>query len=166
MVAFNESYLHNNLAILFEPPIFWLTTDLPNGVLPPLSEPLAFNIFMNAATLPVGVYNGSIVISSNDIDQPSATIDVQFEIEGVCSYIPGDVNSSGGANGIDVAFMVNFFRGASAPHDECPPCATLGANMLYPQGDVNASCSWNGIDVTYFVNYLKGIGPALRYCDQ
>jgi hypothetical protein len=165
-VAYNEPYLHNDLAVRLSPPIFWLSTDLPNGLLPPLSGQSPFNIFMNASGLPAGIYNGAIIITSNDVDRPADTINVHFEVEGVCAYIPGDVNSSGVANGIDVSFMVNYFHGEAAPHDECSPCQSLGVNMLYPQGDVNGSCSWNGIDVTFFVNYLKGIGPILRFCDQ
>jgi hypothetical protein len=164
-VAYNQAYLHNNLAVLFAPPIFWLSTDLPNGTLPPSSIPESFNVLMNATGLHAGIYNGAIIIQSNDPVQPTNVINVEFQIEGICAYVPGDVNGSGAANGIDVSFMVNFFRGGSEPHDECPPCAALGSNMNYPQGDVNASCGWNGIDVTYFVNFLKGIGPALRFCD-
>ncbi|HBZ00474.1 MAG TPA: hypothetical protein DEO84_04035 [candidate division Zixibacteria bacterium] len=165
-VAYDQSYLHSSLAVLFEPPIFWLSTDLVNAVLPSGSGPFPFKIFMNSAGLPGGSYNGAIVITSTDIHEPVAVIDVQFEIEGVCSYVPGDVNGSGNATGLDVVYMVNFFHGGRAPHDECPPCRDLGTNMIYPPGDVNGTCSWTGLDVTYFVRYLKGIGPALRFCPQ
>ena len=166
MVTFNQPYVHSDLTVLFSPPIFWLSTDVPNGVLPPLSGPVPFNIFMYAHDLPTGTYNGAIVLTSNDVDQPVSIINVQFEIEGVCAYIPGDVNSSGTANGVDITFMVNFFKGGDPPHEECLPCSSLGGNMLYPQGDVNGNCTWNGIDVTYFVAYLKGIGQPIRYCDN
>jgi hypothetical protein len=165
-VAFNQPYVHSSLAVLFSPPIFWLLTDLSSGVLPAGNEPFPFNIYMIARNLPTGIYNGAIIIASTDVNEPLSVIDVQFEIEGICAYIPGDVNGSGNANGIDITFMVAFFKGGSAPHEECPPCAELGPLMLYPQGDVNGTCSWSGIDVSYFVNYLKGIGPPLRFCDQ
>jgi hypothetical protein len=165
VAVFNESYLHNNLAIQFSPPIFWLSTNLADGVLP-TSGIQDFEVYMLSAGLPTGTYNGAIIISSNDIDQPVSVIDVLFEIEGICNYVPGDVNGSGEANGIDVTFMVTFFKGGNSPHEECPPCDTLGTNMIYPQGDVNGNCSFNGIDVTYFVAYLKGLGPALRFCDS
>ena len=166
-VAYNQSYIHNNLAVLFKPPIFWLSTDLGNGTLPPSSSQLPFNIFMNASGLPAGTYDGAILIRSNDVDEPVSAVNVHFEIEGVCAYMPGDVNGTGEANGVDVVFMVNYFKGlGDAPREECPPCENIGDNMLYPQGDVNGSCAWNGVDVTYFVNYLKGIGPSLRFCDQ
>jgi hypothetical protein len=164
MVAFNEPYIHSQLAIKFSPPIFWLATDLANGSLPPLSGPLTFNIFMDGSSLPTGIYNGAIVIESNDPDEPVSYIDVQFRIEGICAYVPGDVNSSGDANGIDVTYMVTYFKGGSHPQEECVPCSSLGLNMLYPQGDVSGSCQWNGVDVTYFVSYLKGIGPPLSFC--
>jgi hypothetical protein len=164
-VAYNQSYIHNDLAVLLKPPIFWLSTDLANGSLPPLSSQLPFNIFMNSRGLPAGLHDGAILITSNDIDEPLATISVHFEIEGVCDYLPGDVNRTGEANGVDVVFMVNYFKGlGNPPQERCPPCENIGDNMLYPQGDVNGSCAWNGVDVTYFVNYLKGVGPALSFC--
>ena len=164
-VAKDSPYLHNNLAVLFKPPILWLSTDLSSGSLLPTDPPLPFNIYMSAALLPVGLYNGAIVLQSNDPDNGGSTIlDVHFEVEGICAYVPGDVNTSGNANGLDVTFMVNYFRGGDAPRVECPACGIYGQNMIYPQGDVNGSCSWNGIDVSYFVNYLKGIGPQLTYC--
>jgi hypothetical protein len=165
-VVYNQPYLHGSMAVLFQPPIFWLSTDLVNAVLPSGSGPTPFKVFMNSAGLPGGSYHGSIIINSTDIHEPVAVIDVQFEIEGVCSYVTGDVNSSGSATGLDIVFMVSFFHGGRTPHDECPPCRDMGINMIYPQGDVNGTCSWTGLDVTYFVRYLKGVGPALRFCTQ
>jgi hypothetical protein len=168
VVTFNQAYLHPDLAILFSPPKFWLSTDLADGVLGPLSSPAPFNVFMSASGLPVGFYNGAIVLSSNDVDEPVKVLEVQLEVEGICDYLPGDVNDSHAANGVDVTFMVGFFKGGENPPDDCVPCSSITgeANMLYPQGDVNGNCSWNGVDVTYFVAYLKGIGPPLRFCND
>ncbi len=164
-VAYNQPYLTNNLAIRFKPPIKWLSTSLVGGIIAPDDPALPFNIFMNAALLPTGSYHGQVVILNNAPNTDSISIiDVNFSIEGVCSYVPGDVNGSGSANGLDVTYMVNFFKGGDAPRESCPPCSEYGNNMLYPQGDVNGSCSWNGLDVTYFVNYFKGMGPPPVYC--
>jgi hypothetical protein len=61
---------------------------------------------------------------------------------------PGDANTNGVTNGIDVTYLVAYLKGLGpAP------------NPLLA-GDANGSCQTNGIDVTYLVNYLKGIGPA------
>jgi hypothetical protein len=165
-VAYNQPYLHDGLAILFKLPVFWLSTDLAGGILPAASDPLPFNIIMSAVDIPGGTYNGSVIINSNDVAEPVTVINVQFQVESACSYVPGDVNGSGNSNGLDVVYMVNYFKGADPPHEECRSCADFGPGMIYPQGDVNGSCSWNGIDVTYFVSYLKGIWPSLRYCEQ
>jgi len=60
----------------------------------------------------------------------------------------GDVNASGEFNGVDVVYMVNWFR-ASGPLVPEPP----------ERGDANGDCIVNGVDVAYMVNYLKGLGP-------
>ena len=70
-----------------------------------------------------------------------------------CDYAVGDVNNSGGYNGLDITYGVNFFKGGSAPPYECE--CTPG-NTWFVSGDVNSSCSYNGLDITYGVNYFKG----------
>ena len=79
---------------------------------------------------------------------------------GGCDYILGDVNNSGGYNGLDVTYGVNYFKGGPAPPYQCE--CTPG-NTWFVAGDVNASCSYNGLDVTYGVSYLKG-GAAPQPC--
>jgi hypothetical protein len=76
-----------------------------------------------------------------------------------CNYVVGDVNNSGGFNGVDVVFAVSYFKGGAAPPYHC----VCGANDWYVAGDVNASCNFNGVDVTYAVGYFKG-GPAPHPC--
>jgi hypothetical protein len=61
---------------------------------------------------------------------------------------PGDANSNGTVNGLDVTFLINYFK-VHGP-DPDPLLA----------GDANGNCVVNGLDVVYLVNYLKSIGPA------
>jgi hypothetical protein len=61
-------------------------------------------------------------------------------------YLPGDANGSGGVNGIDVVYLVNFLKGGP------PPQPLLS-------GDSNGDCNANGLDVVYLVNFLKGGRP-------
>jgi hypothetical protein len=68
---------------------------------------------------------------------------VQFE----ASFLPGDANGSGDVNGLDVVFLVIYFKGGVAPDP-----------LL--SGDANGDCSTNGLDVIYLVNFFKGYGPA------
>jgi len=79
-----------------------------------------------------------------------------------CSYVPGDINNNGDANGVDVGYGVNYFKGFGPEPPvscDCPP-----HGMLFVAGDVNGNCVFNGVDITYFVSYLRDVGPPLLYC--
>jgi len=89
---------------------------------------------------------------------------IDFSGSQPCTYVPGDINGNGDANGVDVSYAVNYLKGLGPqPPVECPDCPNPGQD-LFAAGDVNANCQFNGVDVTYYVNYLKGIGPALGFC--
>jgi hypothetical protein len=60
----------------------------------------------------------------------------------------GDANSNGIVNGLDITFLINYFK-VHGP-DPDPLLA----------GDANGNCVVNGLDVVYLVSYLKGAGPA------
>jgi len=62
-------------------------------------------------------------------------------------YITGDLNESGTVDGLDVIYLINFFKGIGPM-----PILMLSA-------DTNGDCSVNGIDAVYLVNFLKEIGP-------
>jgi hypothetical protein len=68
-------------------------------------------------------------------------------VAGDTTFIPGDVNGSGQVNGLDVIYLVNYFRG--------------GADIPAPalRADANGNCIVNGMDVLYLQSYLTG-GPA------
>jgi len=101
-----------------------------------------------------------------DFNPPVITNTVSNQIASPppCAYIPGDINSNGQANGIDVTYGVSYLKGGNAPRDscDCPPMAF----PFYASMDVNGNCAANGIDITYFVSYLKGQQPALLYCQD
>ena len=67
------------------------------------------------------------------------------------TYLPGDANGSGDVTGLDVVFLVRYFKGMGPAPDP----------LL--RGDANGSCTATGLDVTYLVRYFKGIGPAPQY---
>jgi len=80
--------------------------------------------------------------------------DSVYVLPGLCHDNPrGDANCSGTTNGIDVIYLVNFFKGIGSSF--CCLCS----------GDVNNNDTVNGLDVTYFINYLKGVVPSLDPCD-
>ena len=62
--------------------------------------------------------------------------------------IRGDANQSGSLNGLDVTYLIAYFKGG--------PSICLGCPCL---ADANTSGGVNGLDVVFLVNYFKG-GPA------
>jgi hypothetical protein len=98
--------------------------------------------------------------------EQTTILNVVMQVSSGCAYTIGDINNNGAANGIDVVYGVNYFKGSSAPPIDCGspvgPCPQ--ASPFYAAGDVNGNCAFNGIDVTFFVNYLKGVVPALLIC--
>ncbi len=101
-------------------------------------------------------YDGSSN-SAEDISNAAFTI---YIAQSSCDYAVGDVNQSGGFNGLDVVYSVNYFKGGAVPPYSCE--CTPG-NTWFVTGDVNGSCTYNGLDVTYMVGFLKG-GPGMIPC--
>jgi len=64
----------------------------------------------------------------------------------------GDANGNGIFNGVDVIFLVNYFKGIGPA-----PEPLMVAN-------VNGDCTVNGVDDVYMVNYFKG-GPGIIRSD-
>jgi hypothetical protein len=108
---------------------------------------------------PVGATDTSFVIIASD-GELADTLQVAVTVYSGCDYGIGDVNGSGGLNGLDVTYSVAFFKGGPPPTIECN-CGTHG--VIFVQGDVNATCAFNGLDVTYLVTYFKG-GAAPMPC--
>ena len=80
-----------------------------------------------------------------------AAILARLQTNGGPSYLPGDANGSGDVTGLDVVFLVRYFKGMGPAPDP----------LL--RGDANGSCTTTGLDVTYLVRYFKGIVPAPLY---
>lgn len=64
------------------------------------------------------------------------------------SLVRGDANQSGTLNGLDVTFLISYFKGGPSI---CQGCTCLG--------DANTSGNVNGLDAVFLVAYFKG-GPA------
>jgi len=98
--------------------------------------------------------------TSNNVGADVSDNDFTISCTPSCSYITGDINNSGKANGIDIVYGVVYFKGGPPPpvRCDCPP-----NGLLYVAGDVNGNCEFNGIDIGYYVSFLKG-GSALIPC--
>jgi hypothetical protein len=168
-IVYNASYMHDNLSILIQQPIRWLSTSILSGSIDPGSPAVPFDVIMDASLLGEGTYTGNVTISSNDPDESEITIPVTFIVGGGgggdCEYVTGDVNGSDSYNGLDITYGVNYFKGGSTPLCPLGSCPISPCDAFYYCGDVNGSCSYNGLDITYGVSYFKG-GPGPIPCDQ
>ncbi|UCE67272.1 MAG: hypothetical protein JSU85_04465 [Candidatus Zixiibacteriota bacterium] len=72
------------------------------------------------------------------------------------NLVRGDANCSGTLNGLDVTYLVSYFKGG--------PSICLGCPCL---GDANSSGGVNGLDVTFLVSYFKGgLAPDPPNCPE
>ncbi len=130
-----------------------------------ISDPLTDTTWASPYCLPETTFYWKVVASNGHAPDRLSTETNLFTINEPptgCVYVPGDINGNGAANGIDVGYGVNYFKGSAPPPITCPDCPS--PNPIFAGGDVNGNCSFNGIDISYFVNYLKGIVPSLLYC--
>ena len=87
--------------------------------------------------------------NANNIEIRSAVAEATTRVDTTYQgYVPGDANGNGQVNGIDIVYLVNYFRGMGP------------APVPLLSGDANGNCQVNGLDVVYLVNYFKGVGPA------
>jgi hypothetical protein len=162
-IAYNSEYVHDNLSVLIVRPTTWISVDRQSGTLAGgMSETI--NVVLSA-TAPYAdtTLAGALRFITNDPDRTVFFTPASLTIGtiGGCSYVVGDVNNSGGFNGVDVVYAVSYFKGGAAPPFSC----LCGTTTWYVAGDVNASCNFNGVDVTYAVSYFKG-GPVPHPCAE
>jgi hypothetical protein len=138
--------------------------DMPGGnegaLLPP-GDGLLCTIHLTYNNLLVCDSNQLITITSAQVSDSTGNIlysplvlnnDYFYVLPGRCNGNPrGDANCSGSLNGLDVVYLVAYFKGSGRGF--CCLCSA----------DANNSGNVNGIDVTYLVSYFKG-GPALAPC--
>lgn len=140
----------------------WLSVDSYEGIVP-VNETQNLTVSLDATHLNAGIYNGTLTIECNSLNDPISIVPVTFTVTGGggCHYVVGDVNSNSAFNGIDVSYGVSYFKGGNVPPYSCE----CNGSTWYVAGDVNGSCVFNGIDITYMVGYFKG-GPAPVPCPQ
>jgi hypothetical protein len=142
----------------------WVTNGATPGIIPPGGY-APIDVIVNTSDIDTGTYVDTVTITSNDPDTPilkKPIIVIHVTWSANCSYIPGNVNGTGGFTGLDVVYAVAYLKGGPPPHYSCE--CTPG-HVWYVEGDVNNSCTFTGLDVSYMVAFLKG-GPALMPCDD
>ena len=79
-VVFNEAYVENGLAVLIAPPVNWLAGATPAaGTLAP-GESVTVTVSLDAAELEPDSYTDSIIIRSNDPDEPTKAVPVSLVV--------------------------------------------------------------------------------------
>ncbi|NJN63794.1 MAG: choice-of-anchor D domain-containing protein [Acidobacteria bacterium] len=76
-VAYNAAYIHDNLAVQFEPPVLWPSVSPSSGVVPPGAF-LDLDVMIDARGLNGGQYHSVIELATNDPAQ--AQIDVPVDV--------------------------------------------------------------------------------------
>jgi hypothetical protein len=130
-----------------------------------ISDPLSDTTWSSPYCLPETTWHWKVIASNGHAPDRTSDQVISFIIDEPptgCVYVAGDINGNGAANGIDIGYGVNYFKGAAVPPVQCDMCPQTPP--FYAAGDVNGNCAFNGIDISLYVNYLKGIQPELLYC--
>jgi hypothetical protein len=87
-IAFNAPYIHDGLAVLIEDPAPWLTEEPPSGVTAGLGN-VSVTLEVDTEGLMPGLHLVTLVVESNDPDEPEVMIPVSLLIGG--TDVDGDL---------------------------------------------------------------------------
>ena len=126
----------------------------PGGLLMTLHPKLSHDICADTSQL-LQLDNAGVADTTGYILYPDTLIsDYVYLLPGPCADAPrGDANCSHSVNGVDVVYLVAYFKGLGNSY--CCLCT----------GDANSSGTVNGVDITYLVSYFKGQVPPPLPCD-
>jgi C1A family cysteine protease len=163
-LAYNSDYIHSTLATEFylgsHDSFNWINVSSLSGEIPSDSA-VSLNITFNTGGLQSGLYQAILKLRTNDVNNLENDIPITLHVAaGGCDYLTGDVNGDNVTNGLDVIYLVNYFKGGPLPLSSCN-CGTHG--QIFGAADVNGSCSVNGVDINFMINYLRG-GDPLQFC--
>jgi hypothetical protein len=82
MMVYNDDYVHENLAIRIATTPDWLTADPPSGVVP-AGGSVPISVTFDATSLFGGVYDGAVLISSNDPANGLIEVPAHLDVTGV-----------------------------------------------------------------------------------
>lgn len=77
-IVYNASYLHSNLSIRISSS--WLSAEPSSGIVPGSGGSYTASVILDASDLVEGVYNGDVMVDSDDPDTPNITIPVTFNV--------------------------------------------------------------------------------------
>lgn len=103
-VAYNQPYVHTDLAVLFYLPIQWLSIDVTEGSIPPAGAPIEIEVGMDATELPAGIFTGRVEFTSNSPSNPVLDVPVTFIVGGL-GTIAGNVTDFNNGSPIEGAIV-------------------------------------------------------------
>lgn len=147
-VAFNTSYLKDNLAVEFSAPAQWLTLTPTSGTIEPMGEN-TITARVNTFGLDIGEYACAVNIYSNDPDTPDNpwSIPVSLLVEEEQQYMCGDCDGNLAVDIDDVVMLIEYVFG-SGPAPE-----------PVEAGDVDCNDSVDIDDIVYTIAYVFSGGP-------
>ncbi|MEE9554605.1 MAG: IPTL-CTERM sorting domain-containing protein [candidate division Zixibacteria bacterium] len=77
-IVYDASYLHSNLSIRISSS--WLSAEPGSGTVPGSGGSYTASVILDASDLTEGVYNGDVLVGSDDPDTPNITIPVTFNV--------------------------------------------------------------------------------------
>jgi hypothetical protein len=110
-VAYNENWVHNNLAIEFIKPLNWLNIGTYSGSIP-VDNWENITLSINTEDLEVGDYLCNMEISSNDPDESMVSIPVNLNVESASLSIPSNIQTS--CEGLNMNISWQSVEGATS----------------------------------------------------
>ncbi len=149
-IAYNASYVHNNLAVLITTNLGWLSVEPRSGLLN-VGESMSVDVIFDASEAGGGTHTGSLIVISNDPDEDTIEIPVTLNVE---SFIAGDANGDGQVTQADLNYLSSYLYMGG------PPPAPFLA------GDADGDCDVTPADLVYLGAYLFEDGPSPHYCED
>jgi hypothetical protein len=79
-IAFNEAYLHDNMAIMINSPCGWISVTPDNGTIASGAPADNLTVEFNSTGMEVGTYFANIWITSNDPDETTVVVPVTLNV--------------------------------------------------------------------------------------
>jgi len=143
VVSVNNNLIHSEFSVYIQPKPLWLNVSpLSDSIAPGESENLS--IQLNTENLNSGIYEYNLEIASNDFHSPITTLPINLSITDLpCDgFEPGDINSDGEFNVLDIIHVVNFIL--YGYNDECELILS----------DLNEDSNIDVLDIVLIVNLI------------
>ena len=140
-IVYNNTYIHNNLAIqIISPGYNWLSEDPVNGLVAGVGSQNV-NLLFNSSSLPAGTYTGNLIINSNDLANPVKNVFVKLN---VVSTVPASIKLAiegfynAGLDQLNISDTARIYlRNSSSPYNivdsakSAVDAATLTGSFLF-----------------------------------